>query len=155
MRKDRRALIDIIRLMKYLCFIDAGLECLQSGSKLDKSECLKAVGLGVPDQSERCTVDCQSGSGDCVIGHWSPWSQCTPECPSTRKRERDVSHECSAPTPDGVSSAPPLITQVHPETPTGQRSKGPLSTEVEGCPCGQYRYNGVNVLNKVITLNSF
>ena len=113
-----------------------GLECLQSGTKLDKDECLKAKGLTVPDQSEHCTVDCQGGSRGCVIGQWSDWSECTADCPSTRKRKRDVSHECSAPKPPPDGS--PLITQVDPDT-TTSRSGGPDSTEVENCSCSQYR----------------
>ena len=110
-----------------------GLECIRSGTKLDKDECLKVEGLEVPEQSQPCAVDCQ-GSG-CVIGQWSAWSDCSSGCPSARTRTRQISPPCS-PTqrPQGTDRGP-MISSVILEP------KNPVEgvTETENCPCNQYR----------------
>ena len=127
--------------LPFLPDLSPGLECLQSGTKLDKEECLRAEDLPVPDQTERCTVDCQGGRGGCVIGQWSAWSQCASGCPSTRKRKREVSHECSLPKPPpGDGSSGPLITQVEKDTPVIVPTDSVESQQVESCPCDEYRY---------------
>ena len=41
-------------------FLFIGLDCYKAGTKLDKSECLKANGQeNVPAQFERCTIACK------------------------------------------------------------------------------------------------
>ena len=41
-------------------FLFIGLDCYKAGTKLDKSECLKANGQeNVPTQFERCTIACK------------------------------------------------------------------------------------------------
>ena len=41
-------------------FLFIGLDCYRAGTKLDKSECLKANGQeNVPPQYERCTIACK------------------------------------------------------------------------------------------------
>ena len=41
-------------------FLFIGLDCYKTGTKLDKSECLKANGQeNVPTQFERCTIACE------------------------------------------------------------------------------------------------
>ena len=106
-------------------FLDeiSGLECVQSGSKLDKDECLRVEGLTTPDQSQSCTVDCsrEGTSPDCVFGPWSSWTECTAGCPSNRTRRRQASCTTSAHT---------LIT-------SSVREKDAI--ESEPCPCNQYR----------------
>ena len=41
-------------------FLFIGLDCYKAGTKLDKSECLKANGQEiVPPQFEKCTIECK------------------------------------------------------------------------------------------------
>ena len=65
------------------------LDCLSAGlARVDMKECLEDRRLmerPLPPQHERCWVNCLN---QCETGPWSPWSACSPTCPSSRTRTR-------------------------------------------------------------------
>lgn len=65
------------------------LDCLSAGlARVDMKECLEDRRLmerPLPPQHERCWVNCLN---QCETGPWSPWSSCSPTCPSSRTRTR-------------------------------------------------------------------
>jgi hypothetical protein len=40
-----------------------------------------------PAQKEDCSVPCP---GDCIVSHWSPWSQCPNLCQEGRDRDAPI-----------------------------------------------------------------